>query len=212
MNRNTTAIIVSVAIVVALAVAVVYLRGDEDGWVCSNGAWSRHGSPDEPMPLTGCGQELVRYSDPRYGFTLAYPKTYRVEAREETVPVKEKSFYQVTLMDDEAVRQALSAGPTEYPPGIIVAVFGEDALGTTPAEWVRNNPVSNFDLPDTSEITETDFKGYPAAKYTTIGGLYNARHIVFFKGSDVYMLTGQYIDQSDPITGYFDIVASSLEV
>jgi len=50
-----TIYIVIAFIVVAIAV-VGYLRfvvgGDEDTWICENGAWVKHGNPDAAKPTT----------------------------------------------------------------------------------------------------------------------------------------------------------------
>ena len=32
------------------------LGGDEDTWICENGNWVKHGSPNSPMPTDPCGQ------------------------------------------------------------------------------------------------------------------------------------------------------------
>ncbi|MDD5040407.1 MAG: Gmad2 immunoglobulin-like domain-containing protein [Patescibacteria group bacterium] len=41
---------------VAIAVTFIVLRitNPEDDWICSNGAWVKHGSPSAPRPTTGC--------------------------------------------------------------------------------------------------------------------------------------------------------------
>ncbi len=33
------------------------LGGNEDTWICQNGAWVKHGNPSQPMPETGCGNQ-----------------------------------------------------------------------------------------------------------------------------------------------------------
>lgn len=31
--------------------------GPEDTWICENGTWIKHGNPETPQPVTGCGEE-----------------------------------------------------------------------------------------------------------------------------------------------------------
>lgn len=49
----------TIALVVILIIIVAvfgYLKfSDEDGWLCQNGQWVKHGNPSASMPTTGCG-------------------------------------------------------------------------------------------------------------------------------------------------------------
>ncbi len=49
--------VVLVLIFVAIVAIRFFLSGDEDTWICQNGRWVKHGSPREPMPETGCGEQ-----------------------------------------------------------------------------------------------------------------------------------------------------------
>lgn len=54
--KNKSVIILVVVIIILLAgTALVFLRGDEDSWICDNGQWVKHGQPAAPAPTTGCG-------------------------------------------------------------------------------------------------------------------------------------------------------------
>lgn len=35
-------------------VFLMFLRGDEDTWLCQNGQWVKHGQPSAPQPTTQC--------------------------------------------------------------------------------------------------------------------------------------------------------------
>lgn len=39
---------------ILLIVALVFIRGDEDTWLCQNNQWVKHGNPSVPMPTDGC--------------------------------------------------------------------------------------------------------------------------------------------------------------
>lgn len=54
---KTKLIIVSVVAVLVLAAVggLLLLRGEEDNWICENGAWIKHGNPKGVMPETPCG-------------------------------------------------------------------------------------------------------------------------------------------------------------
>ncbi|MFA6428438.1 MAG: GerMN domain-containing protein [Candidatus Buchananbacteria bacterium] len=48
-----------VTILIILILIIIGLRllsGDEDTWLCQNGAWVKHGKPNATPPLTGCGE------------------------------------------------------------------------------------------------------------------------------------------------------------
>ncbi len=46
--------LIAIVILVALGLMVLALRGEEDTWLCRNGAWVRHGQPAAPMPQEPC--------------------------------------------------------------------------------------------------------------------------------------------------------------
>ena len=50
--------------------AVFWIRffGAEDGWICVNESWVKHGNPSTPAPETGCGQ-------PKKAITPLSPET-----------------------------------------------------------------------------------------------------------------------------------------
>jgi hypothetical protein len=56
---KTTIVILSVLVVILLVAvgALLFLRGGEDGWLCQNGQWVKHGRPSKPMPQTPCGAQ-----------------------------------------------------------------------------------------------------------------------------------------------------------
>ncbi len=39
--------------------ARLLLGGNEDTWICVNNQWIKHGNPSVPMPIEGCGEEIV---------------------------------------------------------------------------------------------------------------------------------------------------------
>jgi len=42
------------AIGFVLAAGLMFLRGDEDAWLCENGEWVSHGNPSAPKPEGNC--------------------------------------------------------------------------------------------------------------------------------------------------------------
>jgi hypothetical protein len=41
-------------LLVGVLAARFILGGPEDSWICSNGAWVKHGNPSASMPTSGC--------------------------------------------------------------------------------------------------------------------------------------------------------------
>ena len=48
-----------IIIAVVIVVAVLFLRGDEDTWICKNGQWVKHGNPSAPMPTELCEEKQI---------------------------------------------------------------------------------------------------------------------------------------------------------
>jgi hypothetical protein len=42
-----------IALVVVIIVGLRFFT-PEDGWICENGTWQRHGNPSSPMPTKDC--------------------------------------------------------------------------------------------------------------------------------------------------------------
>ena len=49
-------LIAVVGIMIVLFGILLFLRGDEDTWICSNGQWIKHGNPSASKPTTECTQ------------------------------------------------------------------------------------------------------------------------------------------------------------
>jgi len=45
--------IVVLIVVIGLAI-LMFMRGDEDTWICENGVWVKHGNPSSPIPQDVC--------------------------------------------------------------------------------------------------------------------------------------------------------------
>lgn len=76
------------AIAIIIIAAILFLRGDEDAWICENGQWVKHGEPSAPMPIELCGekqiasvanfQECVEAGNP---VTESYPRQCRARGQ-----------------------------------------------------------------------------------------------------------------------------------
>jgi len=53
MTKKVTFLIVGIMAIVAV-LAIIHFSSPEDDWICSNGAWIRHGNPSVAMPTTAC--------------------------------------------------------------------------------------------------------------------------------------------------------------
>lgn len=54
MNKNLIIALVIVVVLCAGIGGLIFLRGDEDTWLCSSGQWVKHGNPSAPQPTTPC--------------------------------------------------------------------------------------------------------------------------------------------------------------
>ena len=50
-------VLIGVILVSAIITGFLFLRGNEDTWICQNGQWIAHGSPSSAQPTSGCGGE-----------------------------------------------------------------------------------------------------------------------------------------------------------
>lgn len=51
-------LLVTIVAVIIMAV-VLFLRGNEDAWICENGQWMKHGNPSATMPTELCGEKQI---------------------------------------------------------------------------------------------------------------------------------------------------------
>jgi len=54
LTSKTWYIVLIVAVILAAAVVGLRLLSGEDGWICENGQWVKHGSPSFPAPQSTC--------------------------------------------------------------------------------------------------------------------------------------------------------------
>lgn len=54
LEKKIVYIIIGILLVLLAAVAGLRLISGEDGWICRDGQWARHGNPSYPMPTQQC--------------------------------------------------------------------------------------------------------------------------------------------------------------
>lgn len=54
LSSKTWYLALIIAIILAATVAGLRLLSGEDGWMCENGQWTKHGNPSFPAPQTKC--------------------------------------------------------------------------------------------------------------------------------------------------------------
>lgn len=59
MTKRYYVIIIILILILAVAALALFLRGDEDTWLCQNGQWVKHGNPNAPMPSRTCGTSVA---------------------------------------------------------------------------------------------------------------------------------------------------------
>ncbi len=63
-----------VAVLIILLVAFVFVRGNEDTWLCQNGQWIKHGNPTAPSPTGICGTPTPTVSQTSENISVESPK------------------------------------------------------------------------------------------------------------------------------------------
>lgn len=72
--KNKIYILLTALLLVFAAVFVLrfVVGGDEDTWICEDGAWVKHGQPVSAPPSTGCGQKkLIGGDEDEHGCLIA---------------------------------------------------------------------------------------------------------------------------------------------
>jgi len=68
----------------AIVVAIRFLSGSEDTWICTNGEWIKHGNPSVSKPLGFCGiqaESPIKLETPKPGDIVKSPLAIKGEAR-----------------------------------------------------------------------------------------------------------------------------------
>ena len=50
-------VLIGAILVSAIITGFLFLRGNEDTWICQSGQWIAHGHPSSAQPTSGCGEE-----------------------------------------------------------------------------------------------------------------------------------------------------------
>jgi len=59
-KKNTAIIIASIIILATIAAISIKSLSGEDGWICQNGGWVKHGNPSLARPVGKCGQTVAK--------------------------------------------------------------------------------------------------------------------------------------------------------
>ncbi len=78
-------IVIAIFLVAVVVLAVRFLSGPEDDWLCRNGQWVKHGKPSAPQPTTACGEQKqpddILVTTPQLNQTVNSPLTVKGQAR-----------------------------------------------------------------------------------------------------------------------------------
>jgi len=62
MTKRYYIIVVVLIFILAVMALALFLRGDEDTWLCQDGQWVKHGNPSAPMPTLSCGTPSASFT------------------------------------------------------------------------------------------------------------------------------------------------------
>lgn len=117
--------IIAVVILLVLAVGfILFLRGNEDTWICSNGNWVKHGKPSALMPTKPCVQSKnnpapivnpnanIILQSPKVGDTLSSQFVIKGQARvfESQLNFRVRGSNGQSLIEGTMVAKASGAG------------------------------------------------------------------------------------------------------
>jgi len=163
MSKKFLVIIGIVLVLAAVVASIRIFSGDEDGWLCQDGKWIKHGNPSVPMPSWSCqddntkkeNTDLIKVTKPERNAVVTSPLKIEGEARgtwffEGSFPVK--------LLDEKGqlVAQGIATAKDEWMTEDFVPFTAELNYTLATAQFgtlvlMRDNP---SDLPQNSqEIT-----------------------------------------------------------
>ena len=59
MKKPMLLVLIGAILVSAIITGFLFLRGNEDTWICQSGQWIAHGTPSSAQPTSGCGEEQM---------------------------------------------------------------------------------------------------------------------------------------------------------
>jgi hypothetical protein len=138
------------------------------------------------------------FTDDGLGLSFSYDDSERGYMLSEMHPGGPVSLAYITLMrrEDLAAMSATDT-PREGPPVITVAIY-KNPSKQQPRNWAAaHDEYSNWSL-RVGEEKETVVGGANAIRYSS-DGLYMTDNVIVAHGGRIYVLSGSYIDASDPI-------------
>lgn len=58
MKNKLVFLILILVVLFGVVLVLLFVRGDEDTWLCQNNEWVKHGNPSSAKPETGCGLDM----------------------------------------------------------------------------------------------------------------------------------------------------------
>ncbi len=160
-------------------------------------------------PRSTQNTQKVTYNKSDVGLKFEYPTGPSGYVLDERMPVDlGTGLVRVVILtrSEDALQHAPVGG--EFPPVITIAIF-ENPKKQSSRVWAdENTQYSNINLAQ-GEITETVVGGANAISYFA-DGLYASENRVVAHGENVYVITGQFIEENSPIHQDFVSILNSI--
>ncbi len=78
MIKTFSFVVLILGLILVIGALFIFLRGDEDTWICQNGQWVAHGHPNAPQPSKPCGEENSNETGPIVSFDDCVSAGYSV--------------------------------------------------------------------------------------------------------------------------------------
>jgi len=142
----------------------------------------------------------LSYQSAEYGISFSYPDTYALN--EQHV----EGRHTIVLADKEALAAAPENG--EGPTAITFdIIMNPDNLA--PSQWVKDNPLSNYQLSPDGTLASSTRDGTEAVAYVW-DGLYRGESYVFDHGEDIVMASVTMFELTDQIKKDFEGILRTL--
>ncbi|NMC51712.1 DUF333 domain-containing protein [Candidatus Kuenenbacteria bacterium] len=116
-----------------LAGVLFVIRGNEDGWLCVNGVWVKHGNPEAPMPTSVCGESINTNENNPVGLANPASKNCLDQGGQLTIKKDETGGeYGVCTLKDGSECEEWALFRRECQPGIKVITPQKDTTVQSP--------------------------------------------------------------------------------
>jgi hypothetical protein len=148
--------------------------------------------------------QLIPYFTEKYSLTFKYPETYSLQK----VASKQKGVLELYVISSKDHGETPQGG--EGYPSITITIYDNSKANYDIVRWLKESSDANFNLSD-GTFNKATVAGKEAVFYKH-DGLYNNQVVAFIHNKTIIVISGAYLNLSDPIVTDFFTVVNTVKV